>query len=598
MPKAPIEKLPAEMLCYIVQQLVGTDVMADPYSYVYPSVPASLCLVNGRWNQILTPLLYCHYKFTAHPNQMKSLWCFLRTVVTRPELARLVRQLTVITTQPYAFYASESQVEFLKNLRRLYESNESWLTTAYTQAGWVEPTINRPFRAELREGAGSDSEGDNESIGPDDTLAALAKLVLYDFFFTASERPDPSPQELARCESFFRRSYHDPLVALLSAHCPDLLRLSTHASFEDPFHDDILCWAAYSATDRSCPKALAFQRLENLSILPSIPYRGVSLLACTDILLERPYYRLPKLKEFFAMNARVKLGWAGPVAVEHNSSIERLTIGAFPRDRFDYDNFFGMMKNLTHLTISLPRDSTVIHGPSLHDTVWKSLKRFQDQLEYLDIYQGNFHYLPADDAFPNDDALSFCPPLPKFTKLKYLATTPLLLYGHNCHHGKKRRLKQHLPPHLVSLGLYTENNDWLKDHITYIDTELTDLVEIASRNDIQSIVVDSAPGGAFPIETIRDGCARWQVKFRANGGNCLFFGGYETAFMDVSRPDFTTDLCQFRLHAKQAAEIIPRGMKIYGFEGKLNVGRRWQMKRAPGLRDAQWARTPKKRRSE
>ncbi|KAL4938803.1 hypothetical protein BDV06DRAFT_46712 [Aspergillus oleicola] len=253
-----------------------------PLCIYVDSVPPALCLVDRRWKSFFTPLLYSNVKFIYHFKQTRLMWRLLRTIVARPDLAQHVRQLalfnrsvglnignnrhqfgidpSVTKLQDYGTIASRKA--FLTSLQRLYQDNEGWLETAFQQAGWDRPTGSRPWRSIV-----APQKAPSASWHP--TLAEEAKHVLLDMFWPcvielSTREKEPDPLERTDCEEHYLNNYHSRLLALIVAHCPRVYRLNMNTREDDPFLDDILCWASYGASHPDCPKALGFQELEDL----------------------------------------------------------------------------------------------------------------------------------------------------------------------------------------------------------------------------------------------------------------------------------------------------------------------------------------------
>ncbi|KAL4796637.1 hypothetical protein BDV19DRAFT_388141 [Aspergillus venezuelensis] len=223
---------------------------------MFDSVPSELCLVNRRWNSFYTPLLYANVSFICHLKHTRSMWCFLRTIVVRPDLAQQVHQLALFNRGPelikdkpsprfgiepslirlheYGTFAYRKA--FLTGLQDLYHDNEDWLETAYQQE---------------------------------------AKNTLLDSFESCitelSEREKSRyPVHLTDSEWHYMKEYHKSLFAFIIAHCPRVHRLNMNTAEDDIFLDDILCWASYGVSHPDCPKALGFQNLHEPPIEPAM----------------------------------------------------------------------------------------------------------------------------------------------------------------------------------------------------------------------------------------------------------------------------------------------------------------------------------------
>ncbi|CEN61702.1 hypothetical protein ASPCAL08352 [Aspergillus calidoustus] len=596
-----IDSLPNELLNHIVVQLVGCDPRTDPCAYVYRRVPSALCLVSRRWKQVVTPFLYANFHYDGHPTKIESLWLFARTVVTRPALARLVRQLDLTTKgfqHPHGFPDS---VAFLRHLRDLYTTNQESIKRAYKQVGWDRPYVQNPFFTHCRDAL--EASGELPDLSSEVTLEAYAKRSLFDHYNLDYNNLDLDESQILAVESTFKQGYLAPLYAIVHAHCPDLVRTHAHLAPTDVFHADIICWSGFGATDANRPQAIAFQKLESISIKPAISVdangraRSAEQIGPCEITLQNCYYRLPKLKELFMMPARVRIGSNEPWPISHDSPIQKLTLQIHQDERFDYAIFFSMLKNLRQLSLVLPRRDAYEHGLLLHHKLWKVLSHLQDTLEYLDIYQGDFISRPggplilnpaaaaADTADTADTAANtnaeaqkdptFCAPFAKFDKLKYLATTPLILHGNECPHYHGTKLASHLPPNLISLALYTENNSIERDAIFPLDTEERNLIAEAASLGIRAITLDSDINGPFPIDAFVEEAERHpHLSFQYDEPHRLLFGGDQAPFNDYSRPRFRVEAVRAKRNMTDIPKIVPRGIEVFGWRGELEYGRK------------------------
>ncbi|KAJ0418100.1 hypothetical protein BJY00DRAFT_194900 [Aspergillus carlsbadensis] len=595
MPATTIDSLPTELLNRIVVQLVGCDPRIDPCAYVYPRVPSALCLVSRRWKKVVTPFLYANFHYDGHPAKIETLWLFARTIVTRPSLARLVRQLDLTTKgfqHPHGF---PDPVLFLRHLRDLYATNEEWFNRAYKQVGWDRPYVQNAFFTHCRDAL--EAVGELPDLSSETMLEAYAKRSLFDRYNLDYDADNLDESRVLAAENTFRQGYLAPLYALLHAHCPDLVRAHAHLAPTDVFHADILCWSGYGANDANRPQAIAFQKLQSISIKPAISVnaagraRTAEEIGPCEITLQNCYYRLPKIRELFMMPARVRIGSDEPWPLQYDSPIQKLTLQIHPDGRFDYDPFFPMLKNLRQLSLVLPHRDAYEHGLLLHDRLWKVLAHLQDTLEYLDIYQGDFIsrpngpliHAPAPAAqtaatAPNTETATdptFCAPFAQFSKLKYLATTPRILHGNECPHSHGTKLAAHLPPNLISLALYTENNSADRDTIFPLATEERNLVSAAASLGVRALTLDSDVGGPFPIDAFIEEAGRHpHLRFQYDEPHRLLFGGDQVPFNDYSRVRFRVEAVRAKQGRTDIPKIVPSGIEVFGWKGELEYGRK------------------------
>lgn len=127
---SPIEGLPTELWYHILEIYIGTD-MLDPNSHLFGKFPASLCRVNKRFNQFFTPMLYYRFDYDFFLPRLDTLYLFLRTIVSRPDLAQRIREVTITTAR-----ISEGcePAKLHSKLLKLYKDNKPILTKAAEQA--------------------------------------------------------------------------------------------------------------------------------------------------------------------------------------------------------------------------------------------------------------------------------------------------------------------------------------------------------------------------------------------------------------------------------------------------------------------------------
>ncbi|PTU23244.1 hypothetical protein P175DRAFT_0530351 [Aspergillus ochraceoroseus IBT 24754] len=518
--------LPRETCAQIIQDVVGGRPERD--ADYFGSVPAAACLVNRHWNMIFTPLLYSRYEFKGNWKLVKSPWCFLRTLVLRPDLAAYITHLTLTTNGIVDAEYGEDPEQYYEEL---FKDNHDWYLQAMYQAGFV--STHFPTRALTR-----------------------------------------AATELLRCE--LNSNYQKPLTALILAHCPNLKRLRYHACDLDPFLDTILAYATGDPRIQHGhrPFALAFQKLESLYLgsrcqLSSsgriVPGRSIQIGEC------RPYQRLPQLKELVLLETKFAENFS---SMRHSpNNIQQLTLG-FTKHPAQLDLMLSLSPKLTQLSLFLlgkhPRE-----GVSFHRELWGMLDKLKDNLEYLDIYQGKFHYTSdTTDFFPDDDDLSFCPKLPQFKKLRQLNITPLLLNGHRCKHAPGKRLSSHLPPNLESLGLYGQDAAWIAHFLPALDRELEGVAVAGAARSLKSIVVDDerGPNGlgmCLPYFRMRDAAASHAIRFHSFARGVLLYGGADTPFGMSTYSRLPVGAFALDYALCHVWDVIPHGMEVHNFKGRL-----------------------------
>jgi hypothetical protein len=85
--------LPVEVLNDILDHAYGTDI--DPSDHLDKPRLVRLLLVSRKWYQVFLAHVYSSWSFNSACHTYRSLWCFLRTVLTRPHIADLVQTLNV-----------------------------------------------------------------------------------------------------------------------------------------------------------------------------------------------------------------------------------------------------------------------------------------------------------------------------------------------------------------------------------------------------------------------------------------------------------------------------------------------------------------------
>ncbi|KAL4806828.1 hypothetical protein BDV18DRAFT_159997 [Aspergillus unguis] len=582
--ESPFEKLPAEIWFKILVEIVGTDPILDPYSYHYGFVPASLCLVNRRFNRYFTPILYYRFDFDGNMNQCKRLWLFLRTIVARPDLAELVRESTM-TTHRYPetppFERDMGRTKLGNIFKGFYKKNKSTFEQAAKQAGFH--TIGRP-----------DSDA---------SLTEYAKELLYDEFGGRFHKLHGS------FDSFYNqfwnelgpeKTYQGPLLALILAHLPSLTRLTYNSVDGKPFFWWIVTRAGKKGLSDCARPGLAFQNLEVLMVAPWYKVDRTDILGqliensrfrTLGLGSDAPYYRLPKLKELVVVPSYVK------DIEQHTNALEKITLTEIDGRLDKYAVLIQGSRNLRHLTLHFGyapgrsgiRSPYPAYTPlGLHQQLWPMLYHLKGQLEYLDLYQDKIDYLPGDDYFPYYESKSWCPCLDEFTKLRQLSITLLLLLaGHRCKHNAPEKMRSHLPPNIETLGLYCEDSTWMADYLD-LGAELEEVVIAgAAGRKLRSIVTDES--GTIPLGTMQKAALRYSMPLHADGAKYLFYGGKESPFANefeyyqgrITEPQLLQKLCD----KKVAGYSIPRGLEVYGIKGQLGSFKRSAVEDArPGKR--------------
>ncbi|CEL02183.1 hypothetical protein ASPCAL03355 [Aspergillus calidoustus] len=86
-------ELPVEFLDTILKY--AYDIDSNPSEPPDQQQLTSLLLVSRKWHQAFLPRVYSSWSFNGACHTYRSLWCFLRTVLTCPHIANLVQTLDV-----------------------------------------------------------------------------------------------------------------------------------------------------------------------------------------------------------------------------------------------------------------------------------------------------------------------------------------------------------------------------------------------------------------------------------------------------------------------------------------------------------------------
>ncbi|KAL4781221.1 hypothetical protein BJX76DRAFT_360084 [Aspergillus varians] len=419
--KKAVDKLPAELLRMILYSIVGCDPTMEPNFII--SVPPALCLVNRRWNRVFAPFLYSHYAFYGNPDKIGGLWCFLRTIYTRPDLAECVRYLGL--TNKHTSKRQINEEEGLRALHNFSEDNLPWGERAFCDAG-LESLMDEFAIDMLNYGQVPDVE----------------------------DAPDGEIYE----------AYTRPLIAMVIAYCPNLLRLHLHVTPENPYLTPILQYATakLDPTEPSAPSRPALQNLHTLTLSPLPPVCdrwdrlcdelcddciGHSPMFDVEIGPEVPFYLLPKLKDLLVIGAHLKFDTHSSTPTtkskQRTSMIETLRLGASNTHHTHFESLANLTPNLRKISINLGPNCS---GPALCACILPVLNRFKNQLEDLNIFQEYWGTWDLDGKI--------CASFTEFPKLRDLSIPLHIIAGSDCGHRAWERMRGHLPLNLESLCVY------------------------------------------------------------------------------------------------------------------------------------------------
>ncbi|KAL2842745.1 hypothetical protein BJY01DRAFT_248899 [Aspergillus pseudoustus] len=531
-PVAPVDRLPMDIWREILFQLNNcVDYQLCPYPHLVMEkrFPAAICAVNRRWYERFTPLLYHRFYFGYMFPDFKRLWYFLRTLVGRPDLAALVKDIAFFSPRSPRPLIFLERPDVKQNLAGLYAQNKDMVRQAMIQARF-----------------------DLSALPGGDFMPFATKYLSCDVQL--------------ELDKTYHQNHVAALQALILAHASNITRLSMQTFPNDPFLERIL-YLANAPIDKNTV-GLAFQKLEVLNIAPNNvrdPYLGGSKVirnGQTVLSGKRQYQRLPKLKEFTFLEGRIEYN-----AVQDKTALQKLCLP-------EIDNYIGLIEPLLGLSSDLRQlsiSSSYEKGPKFHHKFWPTIMHLKDQLEYLDFFEPNHDYMPNQIRYfyDVDKKLSFCPPLAEFTKLRVLKTTPLILYGYKCSsHETPRKLRSHMPPNLESLGLYTKRSMWLTTHIPHLESELEGIVlDATPRQKLSHITVDCPD--RLPFTKMRIAAAQRNIPF-IGPSEGMAYGGRGTTFAHQATPMTMAADIQMSLNREDsAAAMLPKGMRVHTVAGTM-----------------------------
>ncbi|KAL3463449.1 hypothetical protein BJX64DRAFT_287467 [Aspergillus heterothallicus] len=540
---APVDRLPLEIWRQILWEYMHVDYQLDAHPHIAQDnrFPAAICAVSRQWHERFNPILYHRFDFGHLPTEIKPLWCFLRTLVARPDLANLVREITFFSPRVNVPFDFLERPDVKRHLESLYTPNKDLAQQAMVQARF-----------------------DHSGLPGGDLMPLATKYLSCDVSLNID------------------KNYHENLVAVLQAlvlaHAPQVTRLSLQTLPNDPFLERILYVAGAFRNNNSV--GIAFQNLEVLNVAPNntrnqyLGSSGVVRNGQTVLSSRRQYQNLPKLKELRLLAGRIDHN-----AVQDVTAVEKLCLADIHNYRDQIEPLLSLSSELRQLSIS----SRYEKGPLFHSKFWPFISHLKDKLEYLDFYESPHNYMPNQTRYFHevDDELSFCPPLAEFTKLRVLKTTPLILYGHNCKvHNTPRKLRSHMPPNLESLGLYTERSAWLSTYIPQLESELEGIVlDAIPRQKLSHIVVDSID--RFPYMKMRTAAEQHNIRCVTPSG-AMACGGTETTFADQCLPRNSTDAIKLNLSRNiAAAAMLPKRMQVHSLDGTMKNAYDVRTKRLP-----------------
>ncbi|OJJ04808.1 hypothetical protein ASPVEDRAFT_86188 [Aspergillus versicolor CBS 583.65] len=610
-------RFPQEILDIINQYIVGGNPRASDFM---GEVPAHLCRVNSRWHSTFTPMLYASYRYEGDVNQIGSLWCFVRTIVQRKDHASLVRELTFTTKSTHRDLgvkekarAFELLIQHKCTFQRYcqeYPIGDDCSIPDDTTLAWFCQA--RPPSPEIINWVDVDYGNQDEE---DQCLYRLIESIFHEWYIFSlyehnrgwfdpvlklftEENAERASMMLRQSSAFFTcnrngdgyGNFQMPLMAIIIALCPQIVRLNMDTWAQDPFLEEVMAMGTGKRPLLQISRPLA--NVERVRVGgPAESFQSNR----TSISHYKSYWSLPKLKELVMLNAEI----SADLESQTPSDIEHLTVQTEEFLQGSISTLFTVTCNLRCLTLGLQVDHTVrgwYHGaktgeilpdgPHQYLRVWQMIHHLKDTLCFLELYQDRRDIgLPPRESLPvfatdrgwnNGELPHFCPPLGEFTKLRQLNIPVLGLYGHNCKHEEGTKFGNHLPPKLESLGLYANGGNWMDRHFCALDHELESISvagSVAQGGSLRAITCHAPTGTESDItKRMKDAALANGIMYIPDAKNYLFYGGLNTFWAcynnnawfstDGEAPGSFIERCD-------PGRVIPRGMTVHGYKGRL-----------------------------
>lgn len=639
-------RLPQEVLDMINQYLVGGNPKAPDFM---GEVPAHLCRVNSTWHSTFTPMLYANYRYEGDVNRIGSLWCFVRTIVQNKDLASLVRELTFttkFTSRHLEKKTREGAFEILRQYKDKFQKycqgyparngdcsipddmTLAWFSEACPPAPEILSWRDAEYWDSDYEGADyedadyghvgyRDADYGDEDEEEDQDPHHLNEDILHEWYiFSHYEHHrwwlDPVlelfTEEKAKCAKIMLRQrsefythlgndvgsnqdFQMPLMAVIIARCPQIVRLSMDTWEQDPFLEEVMAMA--TGERPICRRGRPLANVERVRVGgPANSFRSHR----TSMSHYKSYWSLPKLKELVMLNADI----SADLESQTPSGIEHLTVQSEDFLQPHLSTLFTSISNLRCLTLGLQVDHTVRRwypdaetgevlpdGPHQYLRVWRIISHLKNTLCFLELYQDKRDFgLPPSESLPvfatdrgwnGGELPHFCPPLGEFTKLRQLNIPVLGLHGHNCEHEEGTKFGNHLPPNLESLGLYADGGNWMDRHFCALDHELESIAVAGSMGrggSLRAITCDVPTGtatGSSVTKRMKDAALANGIMYISNVKNYLFYGGLHTFWACCNITQFSRDswVDESFIERKDPGRVIPRGMTVHGYKGRL-----------------------------
>ncbi|RDW74471.1 uncharacterized protein DSM5745_07133 [Aspergillus mulundensis] len=594
--------LPIEVVRPILEFAVGGRELGGE-DYAEP-LHLSWLTINKTWNEVFTPIVYGKYSFDGNINNIQSLWKFTQLIVSNPRLAAMVRHVTLTS---FGLRTG--------GLRMTSKKNPDILLTAWK----YDESMKAPFPPTAQDPARTDDDAVVRRWLVEQFTHVLGKeLRLGSFYYALGKHYNralyrqarPWLREAFRAVGFDEGSddlegrarkvledaqlwngYACPLLALILAYCPNIKTLNIHdwTEDQDPWFGRILGYAVGRNTDLLQLDHLPLQKLNRLVVAPRIAIikevgRDIREDSpCVISETNRPFYRLPALKDFSAYVVKCTASVSQIANQRQNASkIEKLTLYAPSLNNLRLESLLALCPDLTQFSIHLPGDDERDEDEEFEEKndielmqgLYAMLAPFKDQLQYLDIYQGQLRDETFVEWFTSRlRKVHACAPFATFSALRHLSIPTFLLAGSNCGtHRNPTKMVSHLPPNLESLGLYT-------NHIHHEDEYIGDLA-----NELQSLANGPASLRAIVFDTLddnwvadfvdssplREAAKKKGIQWYEGAEDFLFYGGMGTRVRQVMLQNkHPTAIPSWVPNTKLPAMVIPLGLQVHGINGKL-----------------------------
>ncbi|KAL4802529.1 hypothetical protein BDV18DRAFT_163929 [Aspergillus unguis] len=550
-PEKNVSHLPRELQLMIFKHIREPD--PAELDFVFETTPAALCLVNREYNRIFTPALYSHFHYDGNPRNVHRLWCFLRTIYHRPDLAAHVRGLVLVTTKTYDPYATVFQD------RRPFR--QALVDMAFDNWIWYRKALKSACLDNLIESV------------------KMALFVTHEAFihtFDAEGRPRSTDSNTWHPTLAVWEDYQSPLTSVILAHCPNARKIHLHVKGRDILIENLLQHATGQAMQGEewretgrWKKKLAFQNVESLAVGPALSSRVEQNVAIHEF--EYPWHYLPRLKEFIGISAFIDLEQMAPDFDDPVSRIEKLTIVPY-QSLQDLGVLASITTKLRHLTLSIPDGPRHFAGFVTVGEVWRALHPLREQLEFLDVTQNVGRNVADDRRWYGNRYI--CTSLSEFTKLRVLCAPIFTLTWYTCDHAHPERLKAHLPPNLESLGLYTTLAGVMRDDHAFsqcLEDELDGICTWALWNcKVKTVYFDGRQTDALPLGRFLSSVQEHKPSISIRHGMKYFVnGGVGTVAAGFAFRRAPIHAAKRMVKGKAIREVIPKGMTVHDYEGVL-----------------------------